>query len=370
MKTKAAVLWEYGKQWSVEEVELDAPREHEVLVRLTASGLCHSDDHVRTGDLPVQLPMVGGHEGAGVVEEVGPEVTSVKPGDHVVLAFVPACGRCKYCAGGHSNLCDLGMYLMMGEEIGGGHRVHAKGADVGTMCLLGTFSPYTTVHEASVVKIDDDIPLDKAALVGCGVTTGWGSAVYLGETRPGDTVVVVGIGGIGAAALQGARMAGAKNIMAVDPVPWKREMALKLGATHVAESMEAAHGPLTELTRGRMADVTILTVGVALGELIGPLLALTGKNGRAVATAVAPAMQTQVTLSLADLTFMQKQLRGGLFGGANPRADIPKLLDLYRGGQLLLDEMITSTYKLEEVNQGYDDMIAGKNIRGMIIHEH
>jgi oxidoreductase, Rxyl_3153 family len=370
MKTKAAVLWEYGRPWSVEEIELDDPGPHEVRVKLAASGLCHSDDHVRTGDLPVRLPMVGGHEGAGVIEEVGSAVTSVKPGDHVVLAFVPACGRCRWCATGHSNLCDLGAYLMHGEEIDGGFRIHARGQDVSTMCILGTFSPYAVVHEASVVKIDDDIPLEKAALVGCGVTTGYGSAVYLGETRPGDTVVVAGIGGIGAAALQGARLAGAKIIMAIDPVPWKREMALKLGATHVAESMEAALEPLTELTRGELADVGILTVGVAKGELIGPLLALVGKNGRAVATAVAPYYETQVSLPLSTFTFFQKQLRGGLFGGANPRADIPRLLNLYREGQLLIDEMITRTYTLEEINQGYADMLEGRNIRGVIIHEH
>jgi len=369
MKTKAAVLWEYGSDWSVEEVELDDPGPHEVRVKLAASGLCHSDDHVRTGDLPGRLPMVGGHEGAGVVEAVGSAVTTVKPGDHVVLMFVPACGRCRWCATGHSNLCDLGAYLMIGEEIGGGFRIHARGQDVSTMCILGTFSPYCVVHESSVVKIDDDIPLDKAALVGCGVTTGWGSAVYLGETRPGDTVVVVGIGGIGAAALQGARHAGARYIMAVDPVPWKREMALKLGATHVAESMEAALEPLTELTRGQLADVAILTVGVARGSQIGPLMALVGKNGKAVVTAVAPHYDNEVSLKLHDLTFFQKQIRGGLFGGANPRADIPKLLELYRKGDILLDEMITRTYTLEEINQGYADMREGRNIRGLIRYD-
>ena len=185
METEAAVLWERPADWSVEPIELDPPKEGEVLIKLAASGMCHSDEHLLTGDMPVPLPIIGGHEGAGVVEEVGPGVTGLAPGDHVVLGFVPACGKCPPCATGHSNLCDVGGILMTGRQLDGTVRHHARGQDVSTMVCLGTFAPYTVVNQASCVKILDDIPLDKACLVGCGVTTGWGSAVYAAEVQPG-----------------------------------------------------------------------------------------------------------------------------------------------------------------------------------------
>ena len=197
MKTKAAVLWGLHQKWEVEEVELDGPKENEVLVKLTASGLCHSDDHLVTGDMPMQLPVVGGHEGAGVVVAVGPGVKDVAEGDPVVLSFIPACGRCEPCARGMSNLCVLGAATIAGPQLDGTFRFHARGQGLGQMCLLGTFSEYTVVPMASVIKVDPSIALDTAALVGCGVTTGYGSAVRTGETRDGDTVVVMGVGGIG-----------------------------------------------------------------------------------------------------------------------------------------------------------------------------
>lgn len=195
MKTKAAVLWGLNQKWEVTELELDPPKAQEVLVKLTASGLCHSDDHLVTGDMPMNLPVVGGHEGAGVVAEVGPGVTEVEVGDHVVLSFIPACGRCTECARGRSNLCVYGAAIVAGPQLDGTFRFHGRGEDIGQMCVLGTFSEYTVVPIASVVKVDKDIPLDKAALVGCGVTTGYGAAVRTGEARDGDTVVVMGVGG-------------------------------------------------------------------------------------------------------------------------------------------------------------------------------
>lgn len=369
MKTKAAVLWEAGKDWSVEELELDGPKQGEVLVKLAASGLCHSDEHLRTGDMPVETPYIGGHEGAGVVQEVGPGVTSVKEGDHVALGFIPACGRCPSCSTGHQNLCDYGALILAGKQITDGTaRHHVRGQDAGIMCVLGTFSPYTVVNEASVIKIDDDIPLDKAALVGCGVTTGWGSAVYSADVQPGETVVVVGVGGIGSNAVQGARIAGARNIVAVDPVEFKREQAQTLGATHTAASMEEAFPLVQELTRGAMADKAIITIGVVQGEHIAPAMALIKKNGRTVVTGLGKATDVDVKLSLFDLTLFQKQLVGSIFGSANPRYDIPKLLSLYQSGDLKLDELITRTYQLEDINQGYADMNDGKNVRGMVVY--
>lgn len=370
MKTKAAVLWNVGDPWSVEDVELDPPKAGEVLVRVLASGLCHSDEHLTTGDMPSVLPMVAGHEGAGIIEEVGPGVTRVRPGDHVVVMFMPACGRCRWCATGRTNLCDLGASLMMGLGVDGTARLHARGRDVTTMCFLGTFSEYAVLHEASVIKIDDDLPMEAAALVACGVTTGFGSAVNTAQVRPGESVVVVGAGGVGMNAIQGARIAGAERIIAVDPVEFKRDQAKVFGATHTSPSVEDATALTRDLTRGVMADAAILTVGVAHGDQIAPLLGLVSKGGRAVVTAVAPFTESEVTLSLFDLTIFQKELRGSLFGASNGHADIPRLLSLYRSGQLKLDELITTRYTLDEINTGYEDLRAGRNIRGVIVHGH
>ena len=192
MKTNAAILWEFGGNWEVEEIDLDPPQDGEVLVSWEATGLCHSDEHIRTGDLPAPLPMIGGHEGAGIVQEVGPGVQGLKPGDHVVASFLPACGRCRFCSTGHQNLCDLGAFIMGGTQLDHTYRRRARGQNIGAMALVGTFSEYGTVPEASIVKIDDDLPLSRACLLGCGVTTGWGSAVNTADVAPGDTVVVKG----------------------------------------------------------------------------------------------------------------------------------------------------------------------------------
>lgn len=370
MKTRAAVLWEVNGEWSVEEIELDPPKAGEVLVKMAASGMCHSDEHLVTGDLPFGLPIIGGHEGAGVVMEVGPGVSGLAPGDHVVFGFIPACGRCPSCSTGHQNLCDLGATLGTGRQISdGGARHHAQGQDLGLMCLLGTFAEHTVVNEASVIKIDNDYDLTRACLVGCGVTTGWGSAVYAAETQPGDTVVVVGVGGIGANAIQGAKLAGAKRIVAIDPVEFKREKAMEFGATHTFSSVDEALDPLRELTWGQMANKVILAAGVGSGGIMAGAMALLAKRGRAVVTNLHPAFETDVTMSLLDLTLMEKQVVGSLFGSGNPRNDIPKLLGLSREGQLDLDGLVTKTYTLDQVNEGYQDMRDGKNIRGVIVFD-
>lgn len=367
VKTKAAILWERNAPWSVEEIELDAPGPGEVLVKLHASGLCHSDEHLVTGDLPFELPIIGGHEGAGVIEQVGTGVSWLQPGDHVVFGFIPSCGRCVSCSTGHQNLCDLGAYLGSGKQISDQtSRHHSNGKDLGVMCLLGTFAEHTVVNEASCIKIEKDVPLDRACLLGCGVVTGWGSSVYAAEVTPGDTVIVVGAGGIGANAIQGARIAGAKRIVAIDPVEFKREKAMEFGATHTATSMTEAVGLLQELTFGAMANKVIMTMGVGNGALIGEAMALTAKRGRVVVTNIHPLLEFGASISLADLTLMEKQLVGSLFGSGNPRSDIPKLLGLYREGQLDLDGLVTREYSLDEVNEGYRAMRDGENIRGVI----
>ncbi|MDQ3310596.1 MAG: NDMA-dependent alcohol dehydrogenase [Actinomycetota bacterium] len=368
MKTKAAILWEIGAEWSVEEIELDEPKAGEVQVKLAASGLCHSDEHLVTGDLPFELPIVGGHEGAGVVEAVGEGVSWLAPGDHVVFGFIPSCGRCPSCSTGHQNLCDLGALLGAGKQIDGTSRHHVNGKDLSLMCMLGTFSHHTVVNEASCIKIDDDVPLDRACLLGCGVVTGWGSSVYAAEVTPGDVVAVVGCGGIGSNAVQGARLAGAKQIWAIDPAEFKREKAQEFGATHTASSLEEATELITNATEGRMADKVIMTLGVGSGELMIQALAIAAKRGRVVVTNIHPAMEMSASMSLLDLTLMEKQIVGSLFGSGNPRADIPKLLALYRDGQLDLDGLVTNTYTLDEVNDGYGAMRNNENIRGVMVY--
>ena len=370
MKTKAAVLWEVNTPWSVEEIDLDPPGPGEVLVKIAASGMCHSDEHLVTGDLPFAPPIIGGHEGAGVVQEVGEGVSWLAPGDHVVFGFIPSCGRCASCSTGHQNLCDLGALMGLGKQIADGtSRHHARGQDLALMCILGTFAHHTVVNEASCIKIDKDVPLDRACLLGCGVVTGWGSSVYAAEVKPGDTVAVVGVGGIGANAIQGAKLAGAKRIIAIDPVEFKREKAMEFGATHTFSSMEEALPGIHELTWGTMANKVIMTMGVGSGEVIGSAMALASKRGRVVVTNIHPALEYSASMSLLDLTLMEKQLVGSLFGSGNPRADIPKLIGLYREGQLDLDGLVTNEYPLEGVNEGYDAMRAGTNIRGVLKYD-
>ncbi|MGQ0463699.1 MAG: NDMA-dependent alcohol dehydrogenase [Sporichthyaceae bacterium] len=370
MQVEAAVLWDTKQPWSIESVELDPPKAGEVLVRVIASGLCHTDDHAQQGDTPAPLPLIGGHEGAGIVEEVGPGVTGVKVGDHCVLAFIPSCGRCTWCITGHSNLCDLGAHLVTGPQLDGTYRFHGRGQDLAQMFLISTFSPYTVVPADSVVVIDDDLPLDKVGLIGCGVTTGWGSAVYAAEVRPGDTVAVMGVGGVGAAAVQGARIAGAENIVAIDPVAMKRENAESMGATHSAPDAESARALIEELTRGSMAAKAIITVDLNQPSYIKDALSLVGKRGRVVLTAVTRADTMHADMGLYEMTVYEKQLVGCLFGSANPRRDIPMLCSLYRSGQLMLDELVTRTYPLRDLNQGYLDMKEGRNVRGMVLHQH
>ncbi|MFQ6330934.1 NDMA-dependent alcohol dehydrogenase [Nocardia sp. CWNU-33] len=366
MKTKAAVLWGIGEKWEVEEFELDDPKPGEVMVKMTAAGLCHSDEHFVTGDLPIPFPVVGGHEGAGVVHKIGIGVTEVEVGDPVVLSFVPACGRCTYCARGMTNLCDLGGAIMLGPQLDGTYRFHGRGEDIGQVSVLGTFSEYTVVPVASVVKIDEGIPLDKAALVGCGVTTGFGSSARTAELRPGDSAVVMGIGGIGINAVQGAKVAGCRFVFAIDPVAFKREKALELGATHAFASVDEAWPVISEMTRGQLADACVITTGVAEPDQVLEALSLVGKRGRVVVTAVGRPEEQTISASLQELTLFEKSIRGSLFGSSSPQMDIPRLLQMYTLGLVKLDELITTEYTLEDINQGYADMYAGKNLRGLI----
>jgi S-(hydroxymethyl)glutathione dehydrogenase / alcohol dehydrogenase len=368
MKTKGALIWEFNQPWSIEEIEIGDPVKDEVKIQMEAAGMCHSDHHLVTGGIPMAgFPVLGGHEGAGIVTEVGPGVEGLEPGDHVVLSFIPSCGVCPSCQAGLRNLCDIGALLLSGTSVSDGtHRVHANGKPVFPMTLLGTFSPYMVVHKSSVVKIDPSIPFEVACLVGCGVTTGYGSAVRTADIRPGDDVAVIGVGGVGMSALQGAVAAGARNIFVIEPVEWKRDAALKFGATHAYPDIETAFGGVAEVTQGLMAKKVIVTVGELHGKDVDNYVNLTSKGGTTVLTAIGSMLDTEVTLNLAMLTLMQKNLQGTIFGGGNPHFDIPQLLSMYKAGKLNLDDMITRQYKLEQINDGYTDMLEGRNIRGII----
>src|SRR5215475_12018390 len=370
MKTTAAVVYEPNKKIEIEELDLDGPKDGEVLIRYTHAGLCHSDLHVQTGDLEARLPMVLGHEGAGIVEDVGPGVTRVKPGDHVVCSFIPNCGNCRYCASGQQSICDMGANILDGFLPGDRFPITGPKGDYGAMCILGTFSQYGVIHQNSAVKVDDDLPLDKAVLVGCGVPTGWGSAVNTANVAPGDTVAIYGIGGIGINAVQGARYAGAKNVIAIDPLENKRKKPMELGATHAFATAEEAQAAIADMTRGQMADSAILTVDLMTAEVVSAGFDAIGKGGTVVVTGLNKLEIPTVTLSGSILTLFRKTVKGSLFGDCNPTTDIPKILGLYQAGDLKLDEIITRTYRLDEVNEGYDDLLAGKNVRGVVVHEH
>jgi S-(hydroxymethyl)glutathione dehydrogenase/alcohol dehydrogenase len=317
-------------------------------------------------------PMAGGHEGAGVVTAVGPNTKGFTEGDHVVFSFLPACGRCRWCATGMSYLCDLGAGLLIGARFDDPESFRftlSDGTAVGQMCGLGTFAGVTTVNVESAVKIPDDIPLEVACLTGCGVGTGWGSSVTAANVQPGETVIVMGIGGIGINAVQGAAYAGASHVIAVDPVALKREKAQEFGATETFENMDEAAEFARSVTNGQGADKAIVTVGVTTGEHIGQAFSAIRKAGTVVVTGLGDATEVGLPIALAELTLFAKEIKGAMFGDQNPHADILKMLRLYQEGHLKLDELVTKRYTLDEINQGYEDMHSGKNIRGVIVYD-
>ena len=372
MRTRGAVLTQSPGTYTVVDLELDEPRQGELLVRMVASGLCHSDDHMAAGSSRFGIyPFCGGHEGAGIVEKVGPNTPAFTAGDHVVFSFLPACGRCRWCAQGMQNLCDQGAGLMQGArpDDPGSFRMHTvDGRPVGQMCGIATFAEHTVVNVMSAVKVDADLPLDKLCLLGCAVGTGWGSAVNSAALRPGDTAIVMGIGGVGINAVQGAATAGASTVIAVDPVAFKREKALELGATHAFATMTEATAFARSVTNGQGADATIVTVGVTRPGHVAEAFTATRKAGVVVVTGLGDD-EVGIPVSLKELTLYQKRIQGSLFGASNPTFDILRQTQLYRAGVLKLDEIITTTYPLDDIAKGYEDMHAGKNLRGVVVFD-
>jgi NDMA-dependent alcohol dehydrogenase len=372
MRTRGAVIRSSPGQYECIELDLDEPRQDELLVRMVAAGLCHSDDHLATGDLRTgMLPMAGGHEGSGVVERVGPNTADFEVGDHVVFSFLAACGRCRWCATGHQNLCNVGATILSGARPGDPTSFRLRTTDgdrVGQMSGISTFCEYTVVSVMSAVKVPKDLPLETLCLLGCGVGTGWGSSVNSAAVAPGDAVIVMGVGGIGINAVQGAAHGGASHVIAVDPVAMKREKALELGATHAFADIAEAASFAKSVTDGQGADSAIVAVGVVTGEHVAQAFAAIRKAGTVVVTGIGPQSDVGIPVSLLELTLSQKRIQGSLFGACNPTADIPRQVQMYREGQLKLDELITTTYALDEVSKGYEDMHAGTNIRGVILY--
>ena len=370
VRTRGAVVMKAPGIFEVVDLELDEPRQGELGVRMVASGLCHSDDHLATGDLPVGFfPFLAGHEGSGVVEKVGPNTPGWEVGDHVVFSFLPGCGRCRWCAEGLQNLCDLGANALSGFRFDEpeSFRFHlTDGTVVDQMLGLGTFAEHTVVDIRSAVKVDKDLPLERLCLLGCAVGTGWGSAVYAAEVRPSQTVIVMGLGGIGMNALQGAAHAGASHVIAVDPVPFKREKAPIFGATHTFAHIDQATEFARSVTNGQGADAAIVTIGVVHGEHIAQAVDAIRKAGTVVVTGLGPADEKSIPISFSEMTLNQKRIQGALFGASRPSSDILRQVRLYREGRIKLDELVTAEYALDDIARGYEDMHAGKNIRGII----
>ena len=369
MKTRAAVLYDFDKPLQVVDLDLDEPRENEVLVRLVANGLCGSDLHALRNELPVALPMALGHEGAGIVEKVGPGVTNVKPGDHVVTTYNPFCNACEYCLTGYPFLCAnwSGGTLEGVLPAGPGRLRDSAGNDIRQWCYLGTLSEHAVLSSMSVIKIDDDLPLPQASLVACGGATGFGAPFNRAKVQPGQSVVVIGCGGVGSFALQGARAAGATTIIAADRNDFKLEMAKQhFGATHTINTeREDVVQRVKELTRdGQGADHAFEVISTP--ETIAQAIEATAKAG--TCTIIGMMQMDHVGLQINPTMFvaLHKTLYGSLYGASVPLADFRRYFDMYRSGQLKLDEAITREYRLDQVNEAFDDMIAGRNIRGVV----
>ena len=359
---KAAVLYEPFTPLVVEELDLESPRAGEVLVKLAASGVCHSDLHYIKGDREHPMPVVLGHEGSGVVEEIGPGVSYAKPGDPVVLSFVPSCGRCRYCLKGRQNLCQA-RYGLRGSLLDGTRRLRKGHQEISHFNGLSTFGEYAVVPEDSLVLVREDAPLDKVALIGCGVPTGVGAVIHTARVQPGSKVVVLGAGGVGLNVIQGAALAGAESIIAVDIHGTKLEHSLQFGATHLVNgATQDVVEAVAEITRGEMADYAFEVIGSTLA--INQALGTTKRGGVTVAVGVAPT-GAELTID-PDFLHQDRVLMGCTYGSCYPRADMPMLVDLYMAGKLKLDELISRTFNLDDINEAFDLLDRGEVARSII----
>ena len=363
MKMKAVVAHELNR-FAVEEVTLDPPKAGEVLVKMKATGICHSDLSVINGTIPVPFPMVLGHEGAGVVEALGPGVTNVKPGDHVTLSFVPHCGDCYHCLRSEPYLCLRS--TPDGKMMDGTTRVHLQGKDINVMQFLGNMAEYAVVPSMCLVKIDPDIDMKAAALVGCGVTTGVGAALKTAQVKPGSTVAVFGAGGVGLSIIQGARIAGAARIFAVDLSDEKLALARELGATDTINGANDPVARIMELTGGIGVDYGFEAIGIP--AVVDQAQKATRRGGTMTVVGVGKLNQ-KLEFNALLFPLLAKTIKGSMYGGAEFRVDFPKYLELYKQGKLDLDRMVTHVYRIDEAPQAFADLEAGKNARGVIVYD-
>ncbi|MDP3248849.1 MAG: Zn-dependent alcohol dehydrogenase [Polaromonas sp.] len=364
MKTKAAVLYAIGQPLVIEELELEAPREKEILVKWVASGICHSDYSVRDGTLGLTLPAVLGHEGAGIVEAVGPGVTQLAVGDHVIVSLTPQCGNCVFCKEGKPYLCaQMSRGLTKGLQTDGSKRLkNSRGEEIGQLLALGTFSERTVVPAGTAVKVQHNLPLETACLIGCGVTTGVGAALNTVKINPGDSVAVIGCGGVGLSIIQGARIAGATTIIAIDPVAEKRLLAIEVGATHALDpSGENVVKQVRKMTGG---GVHFAFEALGRKETIEQAWAMPRLTGTAVIVGV-PKKDTMLELPVLGF-FGEKHFKGSAYGSSVPSRDIPKYAEMFMSGELKLDALITQRIALEQVNEALDQMGRGEGARSVI----
>ena len=360
---KAAVLRKVGQPLSIEELRIDHPGPREVVVRTVATGVCHSDLHVIDGALPNPLPIVLGHEPAGVVERVGAEVRHVAPGDHVIGCLSAFCGTCEYCLAGRPYLCDGAALVRRPDEP---PRLAKDGEPIAQFAHLSAFAERMLVHENALVGIRKDVLLDRVALIGCGVTTGLGAVFNRAGVRPGRSAVVIGCGGIGLSVVQGCRIAGAGRIVAVDTMPWKLELATSLGASDAVNGAEGNPVPAVIEVTGGGADYAFEAIGTS--ATVRQAVRMTRKGGTTVMIGVAPA-GTNVELPGADVVLREKTILGCMMGSNRFRIDMPRYVELYRSGALKLDEMISARLPLERVNEAFDSMRRGTAARSVVVFD-
>lgn len=375
MKTRAAVLREMGAQrpfkdsqpLKIEEVELDAPGHGEILVRVRAAGLCHSDLSVIDGNRPRPLPMALGHEAAGEVVEVGDGVADLQVGDHVVFSFVPSCGTCDYCLGGRAALCAPGAKANNdGVLLGGDRRLHQGDTTINHHLGVSGFAEHAVTSRRSAVKIPKDLPFEIAAVFGCAVLTGMGAVVHTAGLRAGQSVLVVGLGGVGLSAVLGAVAAGARQVIAADIAEDKLELAKSMGATHVVNSKDADAVQQVKDISGGGVDIAAEFAGV--GPALEFAFAATGKGGSTV-TAGLPHPDTRLAVSPVQMVAEERRFLGSYLGGHVPALDIPEYIALYQAGRLPVDKLLTHRMKLEDINEGFDRLADGDAIRQVILFD-
>lgn len=359
---KAAVLNSAPGQLEIENVDIGEPGPREVLVKTAAAGLCHSDLHFMEATYPHELPTLLGHESAGTVEAVGSMVTYVKPGDHVITCLSAFCGYCEQCLSGHMSLCEnKHTHLVRGPEEG--HRLSRDGEVIHQFMHLSSFAEQMLIHEHALVKIREDMPLDKAALIGCAVTTGLGAVFRTAKVEPGSTVAVIGCGGIGLSAIQGARIAGANKIIAVDMVGAKLELAQELGATHIVNPSDG--DPVAQVKEITDGGVHYSFEAVGLKVTAEQSFKMLRSGGQATVIGLIP-VGTMIEIHGADL-IMERTLTGSNMGSNQFRTDMPRIVDMYLDGRLNLDAMVAKTIKLEQINEGFEEMKTGTETRSVII---